>query len=105
MIFRVSGTFQFQTGSIKRRQHLQFMVKRVLSFNSKLVRLKVWVHRTVCFVCYSFNSKLVRLKVKMIKQRAEVTFMFQFQTGSIKSPAEQTNYVRMVQVSIPNWFD
>ena len=52
------------------------------SFNSTLVRLKVFVSMEVCDVC-----------------------MFQFHTGSIKRLKEQFYAVLRTSVSIPHWFD
>ena len=74
--------FQFQTGSIKRGVTFTASM-RLLSFNSKLVRLKVVLILHTQQDLPSFNSKLVRLKVIYISAVSE----------------------DLINVSIPNWFD
>ncbi len=76
--------FQFQTGSIKRRQLLSILNWR-RGFNSKLVRLKG------CSQIPAVNNrKEFQFQTGSIKSSTELTVdvhtgMFQFQTGSIKS--------------------
>ena len=53
--------FQFQTGSIKRRE-VSGALQLDGSFNSKLVRLKANSAILAKTTFYRFNSKLVRLK-------------------------------------------
>ena len=55
--------FQFQTGAIK-STILNQVEAGVLSFNSKLVRLKASLPSTGWWIVTCFNSKLVRLKVR-----------------------------------------
>ena len=75
---------------------------------------------------FSFNSKLVRLKVYRVRQGGQGIRQFQFQTGSIKSPDTAQHIIQrigfnsklvrlkedehfiiavLISVSIPNWFD
>ena len=54
-----------------------------MSFNSKLVRLKVKVSTSPPIRYFSFNSKLVRLKVSGTPNYSDYS-PFQFQTGAIK---------------------
>ena len=54
-------TFQFQNGAIKRLQDLDEHHPKK-SFNSKMVRLKVFNHLTLLLRSNAFNSKMVRLK-------------------------------------------
>ena len=76
--------FQFQTGSIKSLAPILHLYYSILSFNSKLVRLKARMPTNTRKHYIRFNSKLVRLKVK-IALTIGACIMFQFQTGSIKS--------------------
>ena len=55
-------TFQFQTGAIKRCDHVLFSTSPIRRFNSKLVRLKAKSPEEDFGPLESFNSKLVRLK-------------------------------------------
>ena len=67
---------------------------QVLSFNSKLVRLKVdggWRSRVSRD---GFNSKLVRLKVGHLCTGGVDFFQFQFQTGAIKSDNTDIHVIR-----------
>ena len=75
--------FQFQTGSIKRREWDDLNEEEFECFNSKLVRLKVLVMTIHLILLVSFNSKLVRLKEAEMDAWAD----------------------EMEKVSIPNWFD
>ena len=99
----------------------------IISFNSKLVRLKAAVRLCGCAVAARFNSKLVRLKgpgdgfffegdvtrfnSKLVRLKAGGGFAavlrdwFQFQTGAIKSRVISTRLLRRSRVSIPNWCD
>ena len=74
--------FQFQTGSIKSKLNIE-LSELEGSFNSKLVRLKGWlcIHSLRMSIS-CFNSKLVRLKVQ-----------------------DSVTVTKVIQVSIPNWFD
>ena len=55
-------------------------------FNSKLVRLKAGIDSAVREDGkIGFNSKLVRLKVPGVHLRRRYEYVFQFQTGAIKS--------------------
>ena len=100
--------FQFQTGAIKSSQVRLSRWALRLSFNSKLVRLKVtalarisaWFPNAFQFQTgaikrpdesksprvpvASFNSKLVRLKGIVRLTCSSTTCWFQFQTGAIK---------------------
>ena len=78
----VSRSFQFQTGSIKRRDRCVARDNASWRFNSKLVRLKACRGNDDRSALRSFNSKLVRLK------------------GSFHDGYSQSECV-----SIPNWFD
>ena len=53
----------------------------------------------------SFNSKLVRLKVYSWFSKWHLQQRFQFQTGSIKSRKLTRVDGYLTFVSIPNWFD
>ena len=101
----IKATFQFQTGSIKsRRFRLHLLI--MLSFNSKLVRLKVPAGTNPQPWKTGFNSKLVRLKVVFGCSPAKTCDrLFQFQTGSIKSVNVTEKIIPFDPVSIPNWFD
>ena len=78
--------FQFQTGSIKRSYESRRLYHRWQRFNSKLVRLKAYIERErQRHDNASFNSKLVRLKACLAARNNNRKYMFQFQTGSIKS--------------------
>ena len=116
------GGFQFQTGSIKSVANTA-AVKALTGFNSKLVRLKApsnpfpilnnircfnskLVRLKECsqFQCKwfstCFNSKLVRLKATFLNSSMDACYMFQFQTGSIKSggaTASATSLLLMFQ--------
>ena len=59
------------------------------SFNSTLVRLKLWKFRLLSHnAVLSFNSTLVRLKPMRVVGTRHVSFQwFQFHTGSIKASA------------------
>ena len=86
MGIRLSDTlFQFQTGAIKRPFQILRIHYHRISFNSKLVRLKVCISSSVRSHDSSFNSKLVRLKVAPQLLHVNVSSSFQFQTGAIKS--------------------
>ena len=100
-----------------------------ISFNSKLVRLKVDIPQTdFSRLDRRFNSKLVRLKafdksedmlyfgdtfqfqtgaIKRLTNcpSARLIKKFQFQTGAIKSVTRQDSLLGMRAVSIPNWCD
>ena len=79
----IFAEFQFQTGSIKRGLRIT-LSQAGTGFNSKLVRLKVYMEsspRRVLLV--RFNSKLVRLKEK----------------------PSANSHAKKILVSIPNWFD
>ena len=57
--------FQFQIGAIKRDARFPAECCNHISFNSKLVRLKVGFASMPClWVRTRFNSKLVRLKAR-----------------------------------------
>ena len=87
--------FQFQTGSIKRSLLRTRQRTRQVGFNSKLVRLKGEMeHWTDTELFASFNSKLVRLKEYAIKS-IDTRWLFQFQTGSIKSRHGHRQVVRV----------
>ena len=104
--------FQFQSGSIKREfAPIRFGCSVHKSFNSNLVLLKVYNARPFARVCpfqfqsgsiksfilevfillfARFNSNLVLLKAGLLSrvQAAVSAFLFQFQSGSIKSRLE-----------------
>ena len=78
--------FQFQTGAIKSVRFGTVASHVPLCFNSKLVRLKGCRVKSWTSLCARFNSKLVRLKVAACDEfGVGKDFMFQFQTGAIKS--------------------
>ena len=77
---RFVAKFQFQNGSIKSMRS-RFSISALRSFNSKMVRLKVF-EETI-----STGST-----------------MFQFQNGSIKS-GFRAKVGKFRKVSIPKWFD
>ena len=81
---KANKMFQFQTGSIKSENNEIDLDDMIISFNSKLVRLKVRGWATV---------------------DASDSTKFQFQTGSIKRIIWTIFQRTMVHVSIPNWFD
>ena len=119
--------FQFQTGSIKRRERAGTGIG-VSAFQFQTGSIKsgtIAVDSVASVAC--FNSKLVRLKETRWNTPDLVVVKFQFQTGSIKSPlvcdpafrieagfnsklvrlkASQTaSSKKRLSVSIPNWFD
>ena len=99
--------FQFQTGSIK-ASNAPTGSWSTISFNSKLVRLKLFPHPAKALhVRHRFNSKLVRLKHGVLDTIDRIVeYVFQFQTGSIKAVEHECNANRRSdKVSIPNWFD
>ncbi len=51
-----------------------------------------------------FNSTLVRLK-GAVRHVDDLRLRFQFHTGSIKSEAISSAYMKDKTVSIPHWFD
>ena len=125
---RVSFTFQFHNGSIKRR-HLNLVIALpFLRFNSTMVRLKALSCRYTKHANPSFNSTMVRLKVTptwrrrwhlfkvsiptMVRLKGGASPMtsisslkFQFHNGSIKSLSLHTWQRVYSSVSIPQWFD
>ncbi len=92
MVFFISSTtapysFQFHTGSIKRRSLLDWRYPNIVRFNSTLVRLKASLPTLHQAGMASFNSTLVRLKVGRPIAGVVECVEFQFHTGSIKSVA------------------
>ena len=96
--------FLFQTGSIKRRRRSGPLPRYDEGFYSRLVRLKAVFSFTKSPPMYRFYSRLVRLKVQYAWSASRGTFVFLFQTGSIKS-CINTGTGRLKHVSIPDWFD
>ena len=78
--------FQFQFGTIKSRKRRCYG-KRWLRFNSNSVRLKATWLRTNRTRKDCFNSNSVRLKVQIPYRFHYLNIWFQFQFGTIKSPA------------------
>ena len=98
--------FQFQTGSIKRLLEKKRKKVVILSFNSKLVRLKDNVELSKLNIA-TFQFQTGSIKSEQVHQiQILPAEKFQFQTGSIKSDTfrAQTQLLRE-EVSIPNWFD
>ena len=122
--FKAAKQFQFQNGSINSLNIVR-VVKVIIGFNSKMVRLivKVLPSRTSLYHC--FNSKMVRLIGREERERLRFS-TFQFQNGSINRHhfynrgllhhCFNSKMVRLIAsstggraarsyVSIPKWFD
>ena len=78
-----SGGFQFHIGSIK----------------------SPYLERAVQVLQFSFNSTLVRLKVFLLSVWYIWSVQFQFHIGSIKSRKADHDVLEVQVVSIPHWFD
>ncbi len=95
--------FQFQNGSIK---SCTLRCRGRITdqcFNSRMVRLKVFVESDECgdFSGFQFqNGSIKSSKSKRLPHRQ----LFQFQNGSIKSCGWQGSEGSL-NVSIPEWFD
>ena len=83
MIDFQTSSFRFQTGSIKRTRRVNTPDGIKISFDSKLVRLKVSIAQYLKARGIRFDSKLVRLK------------------GGVPIDTINGHFA----VSIPNWFD
>ena len=75
-------------------------------FDSKLVRLKVYLHCDPTASHYlSFDSKLVRLKVNLISAEITLYRCFDSKLVRLKEKGDAIPSVLQAEVSIPNWFD
>ena len=98
--------FRFHTGSIKRNKFRSLWVQALCSFDSILVRLKVFCLKTPPGECLSFDSILVRLKVRISCRFVGYRVQFRFHTGSIKIRGSAiARRGSLIRVSIPYWFD
>ena len=89
--------FQFQTGSIKRAETLHHLLLILLSFNSKLVRLKAFYQPSFLTNCQGFNSKLVRLKEEGQHKQYRISYRFNSKLVRLKvyrlqSPSVQQRF-------------
>ena len=98
--------FQFQNGSINSQSRIVSNDGKVLSFNSKMVRLIGDDDGLKpMYILISFNSKMVRLIApRRVPFRCERR-TFQFQNGSINSNRPRLLLPLRIGVSIPKWFD
>ncbi len=76
-----------------------------LSFNSTLVRLKLWKCLRCIFLDNEFQFHTGSIKAPAGCQPAEVFVQFQFHTGSIKAMLIYNDIAKKFNVSIPHWFD
>ena len=77
--------FQFQTGAIKREEARDILESALVSFNSKLVRLKVDGHKWTAMT----GARMFQFQTGAIKSEGDAltdsnNVRFQFQTGAIK---------------------
>ena len=85
--------FQFQNGTIKRRQKIKQSSCSMINFNSRMVRLK-GVSRLECNSNYQyFNSRMVRLKGSVKASRNRFS-LFQFQNCTIKRESKKMMLTR-----------
>ena len=81
------------------------MIKH-LSFNSKLVRLKVMPqYFTAESFLTSFNSKLVRLKDRFLPAAGQGVTRFNSKLVRLKAKSSGIATHTISSVSIPNWCD
>ncbi len=99
----VEERFQFQTGSIKRLIVTDETPRSC--FNSKLVRLKVFNLTLYVFDSFLFQFQTGSIKSNDDGEVIDTKLVFQFQTGSIKSLSNLQVHNKFGEVSIPNWFD
>ena len=81
----VSAKFQFQVGSTRREKARLEVQPVIRSFNSRLVRLEVYLYLRRPVSDARFNSRLVRLEVARYLVGAVLSGLFQFQVGSTRS--------------------
>ena len=100
-----SEQFQFQTGSIKSDKEAdRYFIDDAFQFQTGSIKSgNIAAKPKLCLM--SFNSKLVRLKETMTLKVYIRSNEFQFQTGSIKRANQARIVATKQQVSIPNWFD
>ena len=97
--------FQFHIGSIQSSRPAASDRERHASFNSTLVRFKVYPVATSIALRSSFNSTLVRFKVPGWSHSLFAPTAFQFHIGSIQRSRCSRRSTATSTVSIPHWFD
>ena len=96
--------FQFHTGSIKRRADIALVGGWYYSFNSILVRLKVWIGGDTCAsqMAFQFHTGSIKSIPMRIMLRITICFNSILVRLKVKTCYSQSHFF---SVSIPYWFD